>query len=404
MPRQNRHHYRQRGTAHSAARAAGHVYTGVKRVAGYLAGGGKKARMMQNPRVNEDATQLITRRRRTIGKFKRPGANIDALVRANEQMSLWRWQRISQFDTASGSLPVNFNTAVSVQPFVRYPLYMFDLEATPNNFRGTIYNPPVAWRLCGGNTTPAAQLYFDNTVPVSQDATGVNSANRLYPENLPSAATNAASIPNRRCIQRYVELKMMMYGTTKYPVRWLVQIVTLKDDWLHPDWWADSSVTPTDPFAGSAAANQNLVQNRNAFWQAMVAPFVSNPINVQDPLVQKQLKVVQTVCSFTMEPKLSTEPGTVPHQERQDCFYKQDKMLKFDWDDQTLIAGAITSVGYQNPIADTQAQTRPRGRHYLMIRAQVAEGNPTVTNPPTVDAARDPSMDIFIRKKIVTLA
>lgn len=353
------------------------------------------------PVVDAGQTQYRVNKKRRFGKGKSHKTKTSALVEANKQFSLWRWQSLSAWDTATGKIQCNYNASFIAAPLCRYPLYLFDLDATPNANGGTLSNPAVAWRLVSTTNTGGAQLYFDSTTTVAQNAQGTDTTNAWVAENLGQRTTDAASIPGRRCIQDYIEGKMIFYGTTTYPTKWSVDIIKLKDDWLHPDWWANTAgaSTITEPDANATVA---LIKNRTAFWQMMTIPYVSNPLNTQDPLLMKQFKVVRHVATINIEPKLNTEPNaSVGHSVRQDMFVREDKVLKYDWNDTTLTASLVSGEGYQASVADMKTTTRPKTKTYLLIRAQVASASTSTGG--TVDPTKDPTFDIFLRKKITTL-
>lgn len=399
-----RRHYPGHQQRHRAATWARTAHAGVKRAREYLSGPIAKKQRMTN--VDAGQTQYASRRPKSFGKKGRVPTK--TLVEANRQSGLWRWQNLSPWDFATGALPINYSNSNAAAPIVRYPLYLFDLDSYPNNNQGTIYNPPVAWRL-GAPTTAGSgagsQLYFSNVETKAQNGTGAVTANQWYPENIPSGSGNASTIPNRRILQEYVQMRLMMYGTTKYATRYTVELIKLKDDWLHPDWWANTAgaTAVTDPVA-AANATVSLINNRTAFWQMMLAPYISNPLNTQDPYLKKQYTTVRHVCTCTIEPKLTTEPNaTVPHMVRQDAFMRTNKVLKFDWDDTSLLTSAATAgEGFQVVLGDTKDTTRPKTRLYLLIRAQCVVNSSKTDG--TIDPITDPSFDIFLRKKGTTLA
>lgn len=361
--------------------------------------------------VQEDAgaTEYVVRKKKTVGKTRGFKAETNALVNASKQAQYWRWSVMNPYDyVLGGALKCNYNSSITpATPACRYPLYLIDLESIQNTNAGSVTRGYVVYRLCSTNNVPASKMWFDSTNSLPQTPSGaLSGSNTWQKENLPSSVEGSnVNLAYRRAIQNWVDIKLMMYGTTKYVTTFDVELIKLKDDWLHPDWWSDSSAV-TDPITALSTplGNENLYLNRQAFWQMMLAPSIANPLNSQDPLLKKQYRVVQKICSVTIEPKLTNEPNLlVPHMVRQDAFLKYDKMLKYDWDDVSTLLGGTTSVAgaYEQNLGEIKNVTRPKTRTYLMIRARVAFPSASATD--VYDPTSDPTFDLFLRKKVTVL-
>lgn len=359
--------------------------------------------------VDDGQSEYVVRKKKTVGKNKSFKSETDALVNGSRQAQYWRWSNLNPYNyILGGGLKANYNPSITpATPACRYPLYLVDLECLQNANGGTVYTPYVVYRLASTSNVNTSKLWFDTTTSLPQAASGsLSSSNTWQKENLPSSIAGASvTLPYRRVLQNWVDIKLLMYGTTKYVTTFDVELIKLKDDWLHPDWWSDASAV-TDPINTLAVnqGNENLYNNRQAFWQMMLAQSIAHPLNSQDPLLKNQYRVVQRICSTTIQPKNTSEPNLlVPHMQRQDCFLKYNKMLRYDWDDVGYLSGGTTSVSgaFESNTGELKTVTRPKTRTYLMIRARAVV--PATSTTDVYDPSTDPTFDLFIRKKITTL-
>lgn len=352
---------------------------------------------------DENAAQFTRARPVKFGRKKKGKAMIDALVRANEQAVWYRMQNLTGWDVLYGASLCILNAPTPATTQNNYPCYLWDLTAVNNIVSATQVLQPSMFRLVSSNNTASATYSWDSTAATGGCATGavattggssVNPGIWEY-ENTPASPTsNYLNHPIRRCFQNYVEGKFMLYGTTTKPVRWRIEIIRLAEDYMHPDMSGLSS----------AFGDISYIKQRNAFWNKYIMPWISNPINIQDPKTVQPI-VVKTICDIVIEPKLSTEPSAlVPHQVEKSFFYTQDRMLKYDWND-TSVAATDGFIGQQVNTDGSNIKTfvAPKYREYLSIRALCTTNNNTAL-PGTIAVATDPSFDFVLRKKITLLS
>lgn len=358
--------------------------------------------------VNEDATEW-RRSKGSIGKFKRGQKKVNALVRANMNQMIWRFQTLSKIESGGGAQQLPLLQAGGAGTVINYPLVLYDLYALQNVYNGSTFNPIVGYKLAGISETAGANVYFTDLIGQLPDGTSTGSPDYWQPESLSAANTFTQQSPLRSILTNWVQMKLLMYGTLTRATRFRVELIKLKKDYLHPDWWPTG--IEAEPI-GPGASEGNVITQRNAFWQYMLMPYISTPLNVQDPMLHKQYKSVATICDVLVEPKLTTEPKTdatdwptdstgtaVPHMRQHDFFMKMDKVCKYDWNEGSVVGGGLTTyVPWQQSATQTVKTTvDPKQRVYLMIRALA----PSVG--ATFNVSNQPSFDILLRKKVTNI-
>lgn len=353
--------------------------------------------------VTDANAQQYHRSKYKLGKKKR--LSLQKLVRNNKSYSIYRYQGLTSLDTAGGYFPCNTNQAGGTGP-VLWPLHIFDLTNAPNLlFDGTsnnVVSDLMHFRAVTPGTDPTSNIVFEATrASQNQDGTGVVPGVWLY-EKAVGGPTVFNNVPEFGNVLEWVQFKLMLYGTLTRPVRWRVELIQLRYDWLHPDFFVRTS---TDP----GTLNPDYLQQRNAFWQYMLKPYTTTPLNTQATFNKGLYTVVKTLCDTIIEPKLSTEPnaqattwpntgGTpLPHQKELNVFYRMNRKVRYDWNDNDGVNMATSNLGWQQNLGECQTSVAPRARMYLMIRATAPVNNTGAQ--PSAAVLSDPTFDIMIRKK-----
>lgn len=350
-------------------------------------------------RVVDENAQQYGRSKSSYNRRKKASAN--QLVHSAKEARWLRLQGVTTFGVGPGFVRCDLSSTAPASATVNWPLWLFDLKATNNFENGTARNGVVAWRLTTPSNAASSNAIFINNYNTWQNSDGTTGAASVWQfENLPASVTGTSGVPHRKTFLDYIQAKFIFYGASARPVRWRVELISLNEDYLHPDF----AIT-TDP---TSAADVDLVAERNMFWQYMVKPYVTSPINVQNSRYKKKFNVVRKIADFVLEPKLTTEPDLdigataveVPHMHQLDYFERMGVTCKYDWNEDTLAGWGTNS--FQQNIGQTAAQVAYKDRVYLMIRA-LAPINNTLVLPTQADPNQDPTFDIVLRKKEVFL-
>lgn len=346
-------------------------------------------------RVVDANAQQYGRSKATFSRRRKVSAS--RLVHSAKESRYLRLQGLTTFGVGPGYVRCDLSSTAPASATVNWPLWLFDLKATNNVEDGTLRSGVVAWRLTTPSTASTSNAIFINNYNQWQNSDGTVGATSVWqPENYSGSASGTSGIPHRKTFLDYVQGKFILYGCSARPVRWRLELIKLKHDYLHPDF----AIT-TDPVA---AADVDLVAERNMFWQYMTKPFTTTPINTQNPKYAKYYTTVRTLCDFVLEPKLTTEPDLdigataveVPHMHQFNYFERMGVTCKYDWNDDALAAWGTNS--FQQNIGQTRSTVSYRDRVYLMIRALAPINNVNVAST-AADPNQDPTFDIVLRKK-----
>jgi hypothetical protein len=365
---------------------------------------------------SSDKTEIYKRSSKSGRKISQL-AKVIRQVQAARQWSIVRFMAAAPEGAANGFYYINQVQASSGNALY-LPLYLFDLDATPNVVvAGTYSVPYVAYQLNATSELPAASMVF--AIANGTDVSGVGTtsnqaANTWVLENSMGIINNSLEIPNRSAYQEWYDIKLRLYGALTRAVRYQVELITLHEPYYAPDFNVQVGE------AGNSDAK--YMAEHNVFWQSMVKPFVSSPINTQTgSKYPKRLgyRTIKTIYNGIIQPKLTTEPYfnastfpqtggvEVPHIVNVHHFHRLERKVRYDWQDLGVINMTTNATTWLNAMGFQQSQgythTVPhfRTRQYLMVRATSPVLN--VGSFPRINTKVDPSFDINIRKKFVSL-
>lgn len=302
------------------------------------------------------------------------------LLESQKQAVFMRWNAVSRFQSSNQGFLLAWQQQNAPGSTLTLPVHIYDVTSGFNAVQGTIGAYSPAWYMNMSSETPTGPsgVFFsklgqnDNTQPWTL-------------EDAPSVLQSLSNVPLRRDLLEYTQVKMLCYGTTNYPVKWKIQFIQLTKDYLHPD-----TVLP-DPSV-ALASGVNYTEERIAFWSSIARPLLYSPINIGQPNFVKDYKVLASK-SFTIQPKLTNESDTVPHQKEISMFMRWNRIRKFDWN-QSSIGTAVNGAAMQTEIADLRATVQPSARIYMLVTATAPR-----INTGAFTSLYDPSYDIVIRNK-----
>lgn len=378
------HGFNNYGYAH---RAAG----GLAAAAAQIYSGSRTKTIMAPPGEQPINTEVgeYTRYSKKSGRYKkRTLQRLWQLNRINQQIVQIRYQGVNPWATATaGYFPLyNYQNTTNNQFF--YPIYLFDLTGFYNLNGVTLAEAPVCYALSAFTAGPGLFDYTWNQVSgTAADGTTTSPLWRL--ENAPGNLAGASNAPLRSSVRRWIDLRMMLYGSTTNTTKYDISVVQFES----PEWdplylqyvAAQGGGTLTDP------------ATQIAFHQFLLAQYTYNPIMVQNNAMAKRIKFLKRYQCI-IQPQESTEGANLTgHQRQLNWFMKDDKICRYDWNDSGVAPGVsslTTGDGYAQNIAQCQNNVEWPKRKYLLVRAtsklRTGAGSPA----PNV---LDPSFDLILR-------
>jgi hypothetical protein len=351
-----------------AAAAAGAGYNHLRK----KHAGAKRVTNEKDTGVGAEFTKQVV----TFGKYKKE--HIPKILRATIQTVVCRMTNCNQYDnvasatTLPGSLALA-NWQINGAGNTAVPLVMFDVTSWINNIQGTLTYSTPGFNL---NFDPSGNVVFNQ----------IGGAWALEHTSAPAASSGTA--PNASDLLKSVQLRMLFYGATAKPTKFSIDLVSIKDDYLHPD---SANVAQS---AAQSADGINLQSDRNLFWQTQVRPYIFSPLVLGDPINAKGKMKVHKHTEFLLQEKLTNEPTSFSGHMHQLMYNLHlDRIQKYDWNDPSFQTPNALENAYLTPnIALPTTTVSPRARLYVMIRAQS-----TFNTSGSLDPSKNPSFDIIMR-------
>jgi hypothetical protein len=276
---------------------------------------------------------------------------LSKLVYGNVQKVYNRWQSINPFmnvtalpSNAIGGYPKGGGgyallNAIDANGRLNCPLHLFDITSTNNVVEGSFvgYNP--SWQMTFPNYSsvtpvggPDAYVLFNNMTQGT-----VYSSTQWDPESIGRGITRVSSVPGKRCLLKYVNVRMLCYGMTNMATKFEIDVIQLKEDYLHPD--IDALLPYLNQYQLSATD----------FWQTMVKKQVTHPINNMTPKFNSQVRYLKRI-SFILQPRLTNESDAlIGHSRQVNLYIPMNRVCTYDWTNQQPDPGIESVNSYQRP-------------------------------------------------------
>lgn len=294
-------------------------------------------------------------------------------------------------DALYGKMMLSATVSADPEEAPRLPVYIFDVTSVKNGYAGTPtptsdWEPRVAHRLY---RTGAGNFI------TTQAVTGVS--NLWAVERAPKQVFKAGD----RAFIEWLDIRMVLYGPVAKPADVFVEFWQFDDPrkGFPVSASVDGNVTGTGDSVGGW--DQNAF---NQFWNAKLDTMLGTGIAKRGLRTDTDGCRVLYSKKFTFNPILSTEKDTSGHMVKFNLKYDVNKMCRYDW--YSSFDTAVVSSTLDNPEVfesvttdKTQPFTHPKGRVFMVVRANVLQ---MVNSVGLTDAdAKNvfPSFDLVMRRK-----
>lgn len=316
------------------------------------------------------------------------GRDLSALMRTmrivggNTEKTKWSFRALNKFGGTQGKASLKSIQTGLTGTAIYMPLHIYDLTCVNNSNSGTPIFPTI-----GNHLKFSTELDAIASTPVQAQWEAIyqdlGSSNGAWIANtgpsgdtvVPTAVTG--QIEGGNAFLDYVSVKLLLYGATAQPNKFLIELIQITKDDLVPN-----------PEAVQAAGVPT--QLHTAFWQYMSKRFCYNPIDTNNTNMRRYYKVLKSL-TVEFDPKESSETSTNRYKEVR-MFLKMNRKLDYRWKEDDLIA--MSTGDTQKNLASNQCYVHPRARVFLMIRAL----NPFQGPSATSTAANTPTYDIVLDK------
>jgi len=301
-------------------------------------------------------------------------------------------------DGGSTNVVAGFNllaatTSTDPEQNPNLPVFVYDLTSIRNNYVGSAaptdaWEPAVASRL----ERTAAGSYGMNSV----GATGVT---RLWQTE--RAPVQSYKVADRAFIE-WFDIRMVLYGARSKPSEVFVELWQFDDPRKGFPLSAsnDGGVTFTTESISGRDGNAF-----NQFWNAKLDTMVGTGIAYRGIRTDTDGCKVLYSKKFVFNPISSTEKDSTGHMVKFNLKYDMNKMCRYDW--YNPFDTTITAANLDNPnsfVSESTGKqvpyTHPKGRVFLVVRANVLRMAPSADLDLTVEAAdMFPSFDLLLRRK-----
>nr|UOF76972.1 putative capsid protein [Cressdnaviricota sp.]UOF81648.1 putative capsid protein [Cressdnaviricota sp.] len=307
----------------------------------------------------------------------------------------FRIQGMTRVEDQYGFFPVANRITVSNQ--IQLPMHVWDITSCINNRAGVEVNPNQGYHL--GFDSDSASATAITTPLLSQDSNGatisVGNTSRWQVENTSSGTSSTYQLNSRKALHAWTQIKMNLYGVRTRNVRWVVQLVKVKDE------FAD--------FISAGSSNRE----KQKLFDYLARPFIYNNLLTGDPQVAADVKVLKTYEtvigpmrtdeSTVLNPEGGLNNNPAPHIQTVNMFINHNAIRRYDWRrDVPPIHDNAPRFDVETS-TDQSANCQPKDRIYLLIRALAPQRRTLAGNDwnTIADVSFEPSYDLVLRNKFL---
>lgn len=181
-------------------------------------------------------------------------------------------------------------------------------------------------------------------------------------------------VPHERSILRWVAFKMLFYSANDIANRLQVELISLKDDRLHPDFLP---VTAVD------------ASFRTGFWQYMTKQFTRNPCSLMETTYKRYYRVHKRIALY-VDSKDTDQ--TVQSNQREINFYMRlNRSCVYNWNPSDTVN--MNTADVQANFGENRTDVKPSQRLYILIRCN----SQRTASVDEYDRRYHPSFDYSVR-------
>lgn len=288
------------------------------------------------------------------------------LVKATKQQTIYRYQALKDFDNNGYFYMTHY---VDGNNNTTLPLYTFDITSAINSDTsgGTIIRSKP---MSSAYVDTTGDIYFQARAGVKAD--GTTQSDELQIER--ATQGDLTMYPNSQDILKWVNVKLALWGCKSRSTRYKLMLVRFKDDRIIP-------------FHEQLPSSQ-----RNEFFQALLKPYVFNPIATTQNSFKQKMQILKTQ-DIQIEDTDTSSTDQDPHVRNVNWFVRLDRICNY-----VETGTKLTAVNFENEAdygvqqgAQNSCYVQPKSRVFLMIIAS------NYGRDTSVDSTTSPSFDINVR-------
>lgn len=378
----------------------------------------RRVRPRTAPRLNlkrsRSATKTITKKRRKVptdsggelytrasyksGRYQRKTlSNLYKTVRRNFHSNVCCFRYLTPFQSVGGAIPLrNLRGGTAGTYTYEYPIHMYDITGTTNVLGGVAQNHKPGFQVFGSEApaTGYPGISFGQISGLSIGS-GTLFSDMTMEDTSGSTLNSIGFLPHDKSTFKWSDIKLICHGAKNFPTKYDISFVTIKRRYLVPE----LNTLPI-PVPGTTNLDTEEIEE---FYNYLMKPYTYSTIATEGASkFRKYFKTLKRI-NFVLQPRDSSDSGSVTPFKEVKIFQKWDRFCKFDWSGdaqfQTIMDRTApipqSDLAPQFDSSSMSTTVYPTRRIYMMIRATSSY----LTAVPSVPTDWWPTYDISLRTK-----
>lgn len=360
--------------------------------------------------------QQLSYAKRVYGKKKKTSVikNLVRQARESQVNYIGRWQSLtSPMPTSASLLAVKSGVYRTEGGIIYSPLYAFNLSspAQMNNSAGNpVYTCPM-YRLFKNSTVTASSKAWSWVVTegVRNHKDGVTNQARWNMEHYEGNIVRSENYSHD-----WSHIRLMLQGTTKYPIRYHIYLVKFLADGLGPERYCRNNLDTAYVKKDTDTLDEHDMNEFDYFWERFMEPKITHAFaNTKKTGLQtrKHLAVLKhEVVNIGSEVTISAD--VQPLQHIHNIFYRNGRIMN-TMDAQAIEAtlpvadtgvgiGTAGKVGFASTGTNPESDVFPERKTdvWCLVCPEVyVYTGPGLTTPVSESVENTPSFDVSVRSK-----
>lgn len=340
--------------------------------------------------------------KKVLGKRKKPYNILKRFVSRMKNDCICRWQSLSTWGTNSGTLLSHsmkiFNWIPTPPGNITYmtlPVFAFNLSGPPmwSQGAGPSSGPEMMYpmyQLVQRITAPVTYKYqwFAST-GMKNNEDGTTDGKGWCLEHIENRTENQAKIKSDDYTHDWSQVKLILQGSRKYPVRYHLYVMQFLQDGVGPQRESADGVIDTNP------TEETLIGTANYFWDRFLLPKVTHPlantkkVEVTDPRVRVLHHEVVSIG-----PEISISEDLQPKQVFKNFFYRNGTHYKGNSSSEGGAADISLTVDLKPEFHDADTGEyqlgivdRNKDRWFVVVAENYMKDGTGVNDTPSFDIA-----------------